>query len=658
MMHSPEILAPAGDASSFLAAISAGADAIYCGLKLFSARMQAENFSIQELARLTALAHSKGRKVYVAMNTLVKPNEMAKAGRLIDRLARVVKPDALIIQDLGMVKLAREAGYAGELHLSTLANVSSPTCLSVMPSLGISRVVLPRELNVDEIRLMAEACPDGVSLESFVHGALCHNVSGRCYWSSFLGGKSSLRGRCVQPCRRMFATRKGQEGRFFSCQDLSLDILAKALLTIPQVGAWKIEGRKKGAHYVFYTVSAYRLLRDSPEDPQSKKNAMSYLEQALGRPTTHYGFLPQKTRNPVDSAAQTGSGLLVGRLTMREGRKFFINPRVPLLAGDLLRIGYEDEQGHQVTRVTRGVPKAGRYDIPLTAKSRPRPGMSVFLIDRRESELTRRIDTLRSEMQLLPEPEATESAFEPRMPAIYKRPRNSRPDEIHVWRQFPKGPAKGSAGYWVSAVKTQHLPLGRANTTWWWLPPVIWPNEEKDHLDILDLILKRGGKRFVLNAPWQVGLLGRKRREMELWAGPFCNTANAAALEQLAKMGFDGAVVSPELSGDDLMALPKQSPLPLGIVTRGFWPLGITRTMAQELKTCEPITSPKGEQAWMTRYGQNYWLYPNWEVDLGDKAFDLGKAGYMHIIHMREPLPKSIEQKERGGLFNWEIDVL
>ncbi len=307
MHHTPEMLAPAGDAQSFLAALSAGADAIYCGLKHFSARMQADNFSIQELGRLTALAHDMGRKVYVAMNTLVKPGEEAKAGRLADRLARAVKPDALIIQDLGMAMLARQAGFTGELHISTLANISSPTALASVAEAGICRVVMPRELNVDEMRLMAAACPEGLSLEAFVHGALCHTVSGRCWWSSFLGGKSGLRGRCVQPCRRVF-TRKGQPGRYFSCQDLSLDVLAKALLTMPQVAAWKIEGRKKGPHYVFYATTAYRMLRDAPDDAHTKKAAMSYIEQALGRPTTHYGFLPQKARNPVDSQSPTGSG--------------------------------------------------------------------------------------------------------------------------------------------------------------------------------------------------------------------------------------------------------------------------------------------------------------------------------------------------------------
>ena len=200
----PEILAPAGDAPSFLAALAAGADAIYLGLKHFSARMQAENFGLTELSRLTDLAHAENARVYVAMNTLVKPGEPAQAYRLAARLARQVRPDGLIVQDLAMLDLARQAGYEGGLFLSTLANLTHPESLIQAKQLGADRVILPRELSIDEIRAMGEACPEGLDLECFVHGALCYCVSGRCYWSSYMGGKSGLRGRCVQPCRRVY----------------------------------------------------------------------------------------------------------------------------------------------------------------------------------------------------------------------------------------------------------------------------------------------------------------------------------------------------------------------------------------------------------------------------------------------------------------------
>jgi len=352
----PEILAPAGDAPSFLAALAAGADAIYLGLKHFSARMQAENFGLTELSRLTDLAHAENARVYVAMNTLIKPGETSQSYRLAARLARQVRPDGLIVQDLAMLDLARQAGFEGGLFLSTLANLTHPESLLQAKKLGANRVILPRELSIDEIRTMGEACPEGLDLECFVHGALCYCVSGRCYWSSYMGGKSGLRGRCVQPCRRVYRqggpaaialirnaereeqdrlrreqsrmdiarknrtgrdgrdgrgrpddrdksddrrnesfdaprrqTTRGQvrgkehNGRWFSCLDLSLDVLAKTLMNIPHLVSWKIEGRKKGPHYVYHVVTAYRMLRDNPGDAQARKAAEEILQMALGR---------------------------------------------------------------------------------------------------------------------------------------------------------------------------------------------------------------------------------------------------------------------------------------------------------------------------------------------------------------------------------------
>ena len=251
---SPQILAPAGNKDSFLAAVAARADAIYCGLKLFSARMEAKNFTFEEFAALVELAHKKRISVFVAINSLLKSGDLSQAGQMLDLLQRMIKPDAVIIQDLALLSLVKQAGFCGEIHLSTLANVSFPQALNLIrQKLKVDRVVLPRELNIDELKTLARVCPPGLGLEVFVHGALCYSVSGRCYWSSYLGGKSSLRGRCVQPCRRQYA-QNNRTQRYFSCRDLSVDVLTKVLLSLPQVRTWKIEGRKKGPHYVYYTV--------------------------------------------------------------------------------------------------------------------------------------------------------------------------------------------------------------------------------------------------------------------------------------------------------------------------------------------------------------------------------------------------------------------
>ncbi len=128
----PAILAPAGSRASFLAALAAGAEAVYCGLKAFSARMEAKNFSLNELGALTELAHAKGTRVFVALNTLITPGELEAAGRLLDQLNRYVHPDAVIVQDLAMAGLVRQTGFAGEVVWSTLANVSFPAALPVI----------------------------------------------------------------------------------------------------------------------------------------------------------------------------------------------------------------------------------------------------------------------------------------------------------------------------------------------------------------------------------------------------------------------------------------------------------------------------------------------------------------------------------------------
>ncbi|MGE4293292.1 MAG: U32 family peptidase [Desulfovibrio sp.] len=653
-MTKPEIMAPAGDRDSFLAALAAEADAIYLGLKHFSARMQAQNFSISELARLANLAREQGVKVYVAMNTLVKPGDEDAAGRLIDRAARSVRPDALIVQDPGMFLLARQAGFQGELHLSTLGNLSHPAGLRIARELGADRVVIPRELSLDEARTMAEACPEDLDLEIFVHGALCYSVSGRCWWSSYMGGKSGLRGRCVQPCRRLYRHEKSDQGRrAFSCMDLSLDILTKPLLDLPKINAWKIEGRKKGPHYVYYTVKAYRLLRDRPKDAQAKKDALSLLEQALGRPGTHSAFLPQRAFTPVQPDKDTGSGLFVGPVKTLN-RRPYLNPRMDLLPGDLLRVGYEDETGHRVLPVRKRVPKGGRLDLPPGRGPAASAGMRVFLIDRREPGLISELRRLEKALAAQPEIAAPEaSSFMPR-PLPPAKPEKTR--QISLMRNPPKGRIQDMTGFWLEQRLLETLPRALHRQVWWWLPPVIWPNEEERWAGMVQSALNLGAQTLVLNAPWQAGLV--PKGAARLVAGPFCNISNGYAVQALAELGFSGAFVSPELSKDEFLRLPAESPLPLGVVLKGLWPLGISRVLGEGVKIGEAYNSPKGETCWVKPLGQNYWIYPNWELDLSAEARMLERAGYAWLLTIREHLPKRVRASDRSSKFNWDLTLL
>ena len=651
----PEILAPAGSRPSFLAALAAGADAIYCGLKRYSARMAATNFSVTELADLTQLAHARGARVYVTVNSMIKPGELEDTARLIHDLERDVHPDALIIQDLAVVHLARRVGFSGELHLSTLANAGMGAAFSVIRErLGVDRVVVPRELSIDEIRMLAQSCPEGLDLEVFVHGALCYAVSGRCYWSSYMGGRSGLRGRCVQPCRRWYRQEKNQH-RAFSCQDLSLDVLTKALKTVAQVSAWKIEGRKKGPHYVYYTVSAYRMLRDEGGDPKAKRAALDLLAHSLGRSGTHYGFLPQRPQHPVQKTRQTGSGLFIGRT--RGGKAGpHILPREALLAGDALRVGYEDEPWHAQVRVSRAVPKKGKFRLPTIKGKQPPDGTAVFLTDRTEPALTNMIDRLSKEMERLPPRKAVDPEAQAHPPLARRsvsKLQKSPARVMDVFRTVSRGPSGNDVGLWLSDDTLGRVGAGKGGKVVWWLPPVFWPQNQDELLGQIGGALKMGAKRFVLNTPWQIALF-EDSGSLELWAGPFCNLANPSALAMLAELGFDGAIVSPELGQSDYLAMPGQSPLPLGVVISGNFPLCISRIAPESISAEVPFASPRGEEAWVVAYGPDAWVYPNWAVDLKGQQQNLEKAGYRLFVNLVEPIPKAVTLKRRPGGWNWD----
>jgi U32 family peptidase len=649
----PEILAPAGNQDSFLAALAAGADAIYCGLKSHSARMAAKNFTMQELAPLADLARKQGTKLYMTFNTLLKPDELKPVGQLLTQVNHMIQPDALIIQDLAVAALAKQAGFGGEIHLSTLANVTMSHILPRLPkTFGVQRVVLPRELDVDEIKNMAAACPSDLGLEIFVHGALCYGVSGRCYWSSYLGGKSGLRGSCVQPCRRRYDQDK-QSHRYFACQDLSLDVLAKVLAGVSQIRAWKIEGRKKGPHYVYYTVTAYQMLRDEGQDPQMKKAAIQLLGQALGRAGTHYHFLPQRPQNPIDTTAPSGSGMLVGTVRGGHTQPYFV-PRVDLLPDDKLRIGCEDDHWHQTLDLAKGVPKHGNFNIKLVRGRAPAKGTPVFLIDRREPALAEKIQQLQRQLVPAAAVVQAESTFTLRLPP--GSPRKPYVHRMHVRRGAGHWMRKASLALWLDVGEPNRVFTDDTERIWWWLPPVIWPSEEAAWIELIKELLRHGASHFVLNAPWQIALFHRPD-QLSLWAGPFCNITNPLAIRAFKMLGGQGVIVSPELGQADLEVLGNKSVLPLGIVVSGHWPFCVSRALADEFKPDQPFVSPKGEQGWVQRHGQLYWTYPNWPIDLRPVQERLNQLGYRMFVHLDEPVPHAVQIKKRPGWWNWDIGL-
>ncbi len=258
----PEVLAPAGSAESLTAAVRAGADAVYLGAARFSARAGAKNFDSRELANAVSFCHTRGVKVYLAVNTLVLDGELREAVSLL-RETCALPVDAVLLQDMGLMRVLRRCAPELRLHASTQTGVHTAAGAKALYRAGFRRVVLARELSLRETEAIHAECP--IELEVFVHGALCMSVSGQCYFSSVLGSRSGNRGMCAQPCRLPFSV-PGGTGHDLSLRDLSL-IGRVGELKRAGAASLKIEGRLKRPEYVAAATRACRLAADGQTVP-------------------------------------------------------------------------------------------------------------------------------------------------------------------------------------------------------------------------------------------------------------------------------------------------------------------------------------------------------------------------------------------------------
>lgn len=299
----PELLLPAGNPKAFHAALQGGADAIYLGLQQFNARNRATNFTAWEVAAAIQLAHQKGAKVYVTLNTVVRNTEIDV---LIDTLFLLsqLKPDAVIVQDWGIVYLIRKFFPQLTIHASTQMANHNSLGTAYSKKAGIERVVMARELTKTELSEIARKSE--VEIELFIHGALCYSFSGMCLFSSFLGGASANRGQCAQPCRRNY-TQNEEELYFFSLKDNQL-IENLPFLKELKIDSLKVEGRLKSADYVSQVAAAYRKAIDHPE---LSEDAQKELSRDLGREKTDY-FYGKQVKEAVTQAAN--NGLFLGKV--------------------------------------------------------------------------------------------------------------------------------------------------------------------------------------------------------------------------------------------------------------------------------------------------------------------------------------------------------
>ena len=315
---SAELLSPAGDFETALAAFDAGADAVYCGLADFSARAFAKNLSFEDLGNLVRFAHAKGKKVYVTFNTLVDEVDVESAVETLSRLEEI-GPDALIVQDLGIARLCRRHFPALALHASTQLVAHNLEGVLALKDVGFTRVVLARELSLAEIASISKRC-GGLELECFIHGALCYSISGLCLFGAMEKGRSGNRGKCPYCCRMGYG--QPVNPYIFSMKDLRLGEDVRKLVDAGVVSL-KIEGRMKSSLYVAAVTKFYRQILDSRG---GKGVTLADLETIFSRRTTELYLDGKGKESPIDPESLGHLGAPIGtvkRVTKdREGRRW------------------------------------------------------------------------------------------------------------------------------------------------------------------------------------------------------------------------------------------------------------------------------------------------------------------------------------------------
>ncbi|HYA42352.1 MAG TPA: peptidase U32 family protein [Syntrophobacteraceae bacterium] len=611
----PELLAPAGNIESFFAAVKSGADAIYLGLKKFSARATASNFTIDQLASLMPFAHKRGVRIYIALNAQIISSQMSELLDTLNCLSSL-KPDGLIVQDAGIFHLLRHWFPTLKPHASTLAAVHNSAGVKALQAMGAVRVVLARELSLEEIE---EICDNTeAELEIFIHGALCYSYSGMCLASSFRGGRSGLRGECVQPCRLKF--RQGsKEGFFLSCSDLCAAPAIPRLKRL-RIAGLKIEGRMKPAAWVADVVSAYRLILDA-ESAEEERLALIKANALLTKTPSRRlsgGHLGLADAAKILAPHRSGSsGAWSATVKSVLANRVLIDLRYPIAKGDRLRpessIGREEEaftvsqlfdvSGQSILSAQAGVhvylatPKtlrSGDRLFKVGTKSEPPAAIWKKIREEVPSGLrlkskyfnkTKILDglekpagpqTKRDDTVILKVDSAKDLLRGLQSPAAMVFLRAARNNLEHIARQK------------FSPARLQRLGLS--------LPAVIAQKDVEYFRAAVGWFISKGFHLWEINNWGHFDLTGQDR-EVRLVAGSKLNLRNSAAFAQAVELGCRWIVVSIETTREELKELAETKNRTAFVLTVYCWPPLFTSRLMPALHTDRPFLSARNE-AW------------------------------------------------------------
>lgn len=606
----PELLAPAGNVESFFAALENGADAVYLGLKQFSARASAANFTLKELSHLLPFAQQRQVSVYVALNSLVTAFELPALLDVLQALSDL-RVDGIIAQDPGIFFVARHQFPRLRLHASTLAAVHNSAGVHQMEHLGAQRVVLARELSLEEIHQIARKTQ--LELEIFVHGALCFSYSGLCLASSYRGGHSGLQGRCVQPCRLHFQQGR-KEGYYLSCNDFcALSFVPK--LKKMRLSALKIEGRMKPAEYVAVVVQAYRRVLDASEDDEREVVAEAHelLLRAPARRLTG-GFLSDDPVHEILTPHRSGSsGLWVGTIKRTGEASIAVAPRHTIASGDRLRV--ESTEGREKGAFTvagiqtlkgKPVPTASPgATVSLAVRGSFLPGERLFRVASKGDNPWKDPAVLwRLVYQEVPEGRRFSQRFAQQAhltsvwPAAVRSTQRANENLIVKMARAQDLPqAFQSPAEWVMLVATkanlerlsrQKLIPAQKQRFIWSLPPIFSEKDLDYYRPAVLWYLERGFRRWEVNNWGHLNFFGEPER-VDLIAGARLNVRNPAALASVAESGCNWAELSLEITRQELAALPHGLLGAVPIVTVYAWPALFTSRLPVKLQEDRPF---------------------------------------------------------------------
>ncbi len=610
-----EILAPCGDFACMEAAVRSGADAVYFGAGNFNARRNANNFEGEAFAKAIAYCRVRGVKTHITLNTLLHDDEIDGA-LAVARSAAEAGADALIVQDLGLVHRIRHALPNLTLHASTQLTIHDVNGLRAAAELGFARVVLARELSLEEIRTICqEAEKRHIEIEVFVHGALCMSVSGQCYLSAMIGGRSGNRGLCAQPCRLPFSI-PGGGGYVLSLKDMSHLAYIPTLMEAG-VNSFKIEGRMKPPEYVAAAVTAAREARDTGS--VSEKTA-HLLQSVFSRSGFTDGYLTGKRQNMFGVRTETDKTMTSTVSNSLHALYRTERMNIPLQAVLKYRIGERAAltlSDGQVSVTAEGseVRRADGQPLERTLAEHQlcRTGGTPYQVTSLQleadpdafaaaSELNRlrrtALDTLTHRRELVPP-----ISYQPVPPARAARPHAMNGLTVRFCESLPEslaGITRASLLYTAPDEAFQRL-LRETGSAAVELPRTLWGKDDqlRQRLQALQAL---GVKRALCEHLGAVQLA--KELGFQLDGGMFLQLTNSNALAAAKALGLASAVVSFENTVQQSAAL--ETDLEIGLVGYGALPLMIVR--------CCPLRTVQGCRkgctgGWITdRMGKRFFV--------------------------------------------------